>query len=107
MVRNIKPFLKSQIHFYSTFSGKELPFTLGDSALVSTDKHGLFLISGCTTCYNKRNPGLTNKMLVLKNTSSDWKEIELPSKTSFTRIRHIAVAVNDNEKMVFCGNLHS
>ena len=76
------------------------------SAMVSTDKSGLFLIGGCTNCNPRYGHRYLDTMLFLKNSSSGWKEIELPSTNSFQRKKHIALTVNDNEKMLFCGTFH-
>ena len=86
-----------------TVTGKELPFAVKDSALVSTDRNGLFLIGGCTNCNPRYGHRYSEAMLFLKNSTSEWKEIELPSSDSFKRKKHIALTVNDNEKMLFCG----
>ena len=90
------------------FAGKELPFAVRDSALVSTDKNGLFLIGGCTNCNPRYGHSYLDTMLVLKNSTSEWKKIKLTSKNSLLkRKRHIAVVVNEKEEMVYGGKLHS
>lgn len=70
--------------------------------MVSTEKNGVFLIGGCINC-NRYGEKYLEGMLVLKQSTSEWTQIELLSTDSFRRRRHIALSVNDEEKMLFCG----
>ena len=83
--------------------GPNLPYIVKSSAMVSTDKNGVFLVGGekCDGCSYGNYDNLVN-ILALTNVSNGWREKSL-SDLYRMRKNHIALSIDVAEKVVFCG----